>query len=122
MSDRRPCRCDRWRPGEAFDAARDCAPCFLFHTDLVIAARWSGALDAPPAVRPSPPPKVTLTLAKCVHEGRVLKECEFGDDLRHLRACSVHGQSTRVSAGWPVMTCGRCVRDGLGYEPGDAGG
>jgi hypothetical protein len=51
---KRPCRCDRFRPGEPFDPRLDCALCWRYHHDPQYHALYDGQ-PVPPA--PTPPPE-----------------------------------------------------------------
>lgn len=59
----RPCRCERVRPGEPFDASQDCRLCWLFAHKQEYRTFWGGDANVlpvrvVPAVQPTAPPAV----------------------------------------------------------------
>ncbi|MBN9522477.1 hypothetical protein J0H58_28810, partial [bacterium] len=70
----RPCTCERSRPGESFDAKRDCWKCWHWHHHAGLRAAWGGkAADVIPVrAAPPPPPRPLPVLREwtpCEHEG-----------------------------------------------------
>lgn len=79
----RPCTCERWVKGEAFDVKRDCRLCWLYHNRADYRAYW----DAPAATEGATEAARARAAAR----------------IAAATACTQRGEATGLTH--PCMTC-----------------
>jgi hypothetical protein len=90
-----PCQCGKYTPDSEYDRTQ-CRRCWLRHHDPRYRAYYATGVATP-----TPPVSIRLP---CVHEGRILSRCAFGDANRDKRLCTLHAAA--VTRSGVCRTCG----------------